>query len=261
MSAAEPEVSSECAYSLPHYRYILRRAKERYWLPQVRDVARALPERDFLLIRHDIDITPWAALEMAELEHEEGVHTTYYFRLHAPYYNLADVSVMRAVDRIAALGHEIGLHYEPGYFEERGQDVLAGIRADLATWEALTGRPSDTIAQHEPAKGPVLEALNEMVPDAYQPHLVRTIPYFGDSGFHWREGCICGKLDLPQFHTLIHPHSWTIWDRDWQDVLRAHAEDLGGRLSADMERYIASVEVYLAQRPRLDREREERYGS
>ena len=261
MSVPEREVSSECAYSLPHYRYILRKAQERHWLPQVRDVGRELPARPFFLIRHDIDITPWAALEMAELEHEEGVHTTYYFRLHAPYYNLADVSVMRAVDRIAELGHEIGLHYEPGYFEERDQDVVAGIRADLATWEALTGRPSETIAQHEPAKGPVLEELNALAPDAYQPHLVREIPYFGDSGFHWREGCICTKLHHDQLHTLIHPHSWTIWDRPWQEVLRAHAADLGGRQSADMERYIASVEVYLRERPALDRAREERYGS
>lgn len=259
MRPPEAEVSSECAYSLPHYRYILRQAKERYWLPKVRDVADALPERDFFLIRHDVDISPWAALEMAELEHAEGVETTYYYRLHAPYYNLMDVRVAKTVERVAELGHEVGLHYEPGYFEERGQDVLAGIREDIRTFESLIGRKTHTIAQHEPAKGPVLDALSEEHGDAYAHHLVRGIPYFGDSGFHWREGCICTKFDRPQLHTLIHPHSWTIWGQPWQDVLRAHAVQLNGVLTDDMEAYIASVEVYLAERPRLDAEREARY--
>ena len=87
------------------------------------------------------------------------------------------------------------------------------------------------------------------------------IRYFGDSGFHWREGCICTKLDLPQVHTLIHPHSWVITDRGWQDVLRAHADDLNGRLTAEMEAYITSVEEYLQNREHLDRERAERNGA
>ena len=249
-----------CAYSLPHYRDILREAKSKTWLPLVRDVAHALPDRPFLLIRHDVDITPHAALEMAKLEAAEGVATTYYFRLHAPFYNLMQPACIAIVEEIAALGHEVGLHYEPRFFEERGLDPLPGIRADLQTFESLLGRPTQTISQHEPSIGPVLEAISPDHPDAYAPHLVRQIPYFGDSGFHWREGCICQKLDLPQAHTLIHPHSWVLWDRPWQDVLRAEAEDLNGRLTAEMERYIQSVETYLANRPRLDREREERYG-
>ena len=106
--------------------------------------------------------------------------------------------------------------------------------------------------------------LGEISPDhgdcMYQPDAgARHIRYFGDSGFHWREGCVCTKFDLPQLHTLIHPHSWVRDERPWQDVLRAHARDLSARMTAEMESYIASVETYLAERPRLDREREARY--
>ena len=96
---------------------------------------------------------------------------------------------------------------------------------------------------------------------AYQPALVREIPYFGDSGFHWREGCVCTKLHHPQLHTLIHPHSWVRDARPWQNVLRAHANDLAGRLRAEMEAYVAHVEQYLANRAELDRARAERYRS
>ncbi|MCA8941399.1 MAG: hypothetical protein KDB80_02465 [Planctomycetes bacterium] len=261
--AVNAEVETDCRYSLPHYRYILRKAKDLgYWLPLVRDVAFGLPDRDFFLVRHDVDITPWAALEMAELEHDEGVATTYYFRLHAPFYNLLDVEAADCVRKIHDLGHEVGLHYEPGYFLERGQDPIEGTRRDIRVFEELVGFETRTIAQHQPAQGPLLGDISPKHPCAYQRELVRDIPYFGDSGFHWREGCICTKLDRdarPQLHTLIHPHSWTKWDRDWQDVLRAHAGDLSGRLQTEMEDYITSVEAYLAKRAELDAAREARY--
>jgi hypothetical protein len=252
-------VREQCDYSLPHYRHMLRRAKARYWLPLVREVANGRPARDFLLIRHDVDITPWSALTMAEVEHEEGVHTTYYFRLHAPYYNLLDGPCMDVVHKIAAMGHEVGLHYEPGHFIERGEDPLEGTRLDIELFEQAVGFRTFTIAQHQPAEGPVLGDISASHPCAYQPALVREIPYFGDSGFHWREGCVCTKFDLPQVHTLIHPHSWVRDGRSWQDVLRAHALDLAGRMQDEMERYIASVEVYLQNRAELDRQRQARY--
>lgn len=250
-----------CAYSLPHYRHILAEAKRRYWLPLVRDVARGLPDRDFLLIRHDVDITPWSALRMAELEHELGVHTTYYYRLHAPFYNLMDGAVLDSVRRVAGMGHEVGLHYEPGFFLERGMDPVAGTRSDLRTFEELVGFRTHTIAQHQPAAGPVLADISKDHPCAYQPALVREIPYFGDSGFHWREGCVCTKFHHRRLHTLIHPHSWVRDARSWQDVLRAHAQDLGARLATEMEAYVTHVEQYLARRADLDRQREQRYRS
>jgi hypothetical protein len=248
-----------CAYSLPHYRSMLRAAKAKYWLPRVREVAHGLPERDFFLIRHDVDITPWAALRMAELERDEGVTTTYYYRLHAPFYNLMDGAVLDSVKAVAAMGHEVGLHYEPGFFLERGQDPVLGTRADIRIFEELVGFQTHSIAQHQPAQGPVLAEISRDHPCAYQPALVRQIPYFGDSGFHWREGCVCTKFHHPRLHTLIHPHCWVRDGRPWQDVLRAHAQDLGGRLGTEMANYIASVEVYLARRAELDRARELRY--
>lgn len=254
-------VDEACAYSMAHYLHILRTAKERYWLPKVREVASEPTERSYFLIRHDVDISPWAALAMAELESSEGVETTYYFRLHAPYYNLLETSVAELVGHIADLGHEVGLHHEPGYFLERGQDPTEGVRRDIRVFEELVGFKTHTIAQHQPAEGPVLGEISPDHPCAYKPELVREIPYFGDSGFHWREGCICTKLHHPQLHTLIHPHSWVISDRAWQDVLRAHATDLSARLHADMEAYVSSVEEYLANRSRLDAEREARYGT
>jgi hypothetical protein len=251
------------SYNMERYGRILQKAQDLgYWLPLVRDVAFGIPDKRFFLIRHDVDITPWAALEMARFEHDRGVHTTYYYRLHAETYNCLDPEVLDTVLEVHGMGHEIGLHYEPGFFLDREQDPMEGVRRDLRVFEELVGFETQTIAQHQPATGPVLGEISAKHGDAYQPALVREMPYFGDSGFHWREGCIITKLGLhEQIHTLIHPHSWTRSGMAWQDVLRLHATELGDRCARWMQGYIEHVEDYLAKRPQIDREREQRYES
>jgi hypothetical protein len=63
-------------------------------------------EQSGVIFRHDVDLLPNNALKMAEIEHGYGINGTYYFRIVPESYN---VEIMK---KIAALGHEIGYHYE-----------------------------------------------------------------------------------------------------------------------------------------------------
>ena len=60
----------------------------------------------FILIRHDVDRRPNKALEMAKLEANNGICSTYYFRTKS------HVFKPRVIKEIASMGHEIGYHYE-----------------------------------------------------------------------------------------------------------------------------------------------------
>ena len=59
-----------------------------------------------IILRHDVDELPQNALKMAEAEKELGVNATYYFR-RVPKSDHPDT-----IRKIAAMGHEIGYHYE-----------------------------------------------------------------------------------------------------------------------------------------------------
>lgn len=59
----------------------------------------------YAIMRHDVDRRPGNALRMAELEHDLGIRSTYYFR----YPSTFKPAIMR---KIWDLGHEIGYHYE-----------------------------------------------------------------------------------------------------------------------------------------------------
>ncbi|MBL7924700.1 MAG: hypothetical protein JNL88_10925 [Bacteroidia bacterium] len=64
-----------------------------------------VPEK-YVIMRHDVDALPEQSLEKAKIERELGVRSTYYFRI-VPESNDPDT-----IRQIAALGHEIGYHYE-----------------------------------------------------------------------------------------------------------------------------------------------------
>ena len=59
-----------------------------------------------VILRHDVDCLPASALLMAEIENVLGVSASYYFRVARLSFN------EEIMGQIAALGHEIGYHYE-----------------------------------------------------------------------------------------------------------------------------------------------------
>ncbi|MGN0235298.1 MAG: hypothetical protein ACI4BD_03140 [Paludibacteraceae bacterium] len=61
----------------------------------------------YLILRHDVDKLPQNSLHTAEIEHSLGIKATYYFRVYPK-----QADEQQYIKSIAALGHEIGYHYE-----------------------------------------------------------------------------------------------------------------------------------------------------
>lgn len=64
-----------------------------------------LPEK-YIVLRHDVDDLPQQSLLKAQIEKELGIRSTYYFRI------VKESNAPEIIRQIAALGHEIGYHYE-----------------------------------------------------------------------------------------------------------------------------------------------------
>lgn len=107
------------------------------------------PFEDFLLnpgqktvvLRHDVDRFPLQTLKMARMEAENGVSATYYFRI------IPSVFKPEIIKEVAALGHEIGYHYEDlslcgGDFKKS----IAHFEENLAKLRAFY--PVKTICMH-----------------------------------------------------------------------------------------------------------------
>ncbi|MBQ9752757.1 MAG: hypothetical protein IJV81_08045 [Paludibacteraceae bacterium] len=70
-----------------------------------RDRGDALPER-YIIMRHDVEALPENSYAFAQIEYELGIQASYYFRV------IKASNQPEYIRAIAALGHEIGYHYE-----------------------------------------------------------------------------------------------------------------------------------------------------
>ena len=169
---------AECNFSLKHYIETLLKYKE----------AGYLFGKDILL-RHDVDLSLDAALELAKQEYKHDIKATYYIMLHSSLYNAQSPEGMKQVREIHRLGHKIGLHVDTRYQLTNDRESLSLIVGEeIIDWR-----------RHLVNITPELEP--EPRPKDYK--------YISDSGMNWREGCFCQHIgEYPKMEILIHPEWW-----------------------------------------------------
>jgi hypothetical protein len=190
-----------CSFTLDHYREMLRAAREAGYRFAT---FRRPPQRGDVLVRHDVDLSLEAALEMAELEAQEGATTTYLLMTQSVFYNLASREGDAAIERLRELGHVVGLH-------------AVHPRADLDP------RLDPVIAWHNPdpeyMTEPIDGAVNPMAPPYFDPATYRS-----DSNQRWRSGCPHEELRERRFlwlQLLVHPEIWVYPGATMGETMRA----------------------------------------
>ena len=132
-------------FTLLTYRKLLEALKERGYVfitfEQYCQVsAERLPKR-FVILRHDVDLRAKNSLATAQIEHEVDLQASYYFRV-VPESNQPEV-----IREIAALGHEIGYHYEDmAIMHGDTEKALAHFQEQLAYFRLYY--PVSTICMH-----------------------------------------------------------------------------------------------------------------
>jgi hypothetical protein len=190
-----------CDFSLEHYRELLEAAKAGgYRFASFDEV----PVAGDLLLRHDVDLSPSAALRMAELEAEMGVRATYFVMTRSEFYNLAAPSGESLLQALRRLGHFVGLHAVHPHvdFDSRFDAVLA--------WH----NPEPEYMS-EPAEG----LVNAMEPRFFAPERYRS-----DSNQRWRNGCPHERLargDFEWLQLLVHPEIWVYPGQTMGETMRA----------------------------------------
>jgi hypothetical protein len=191
-----------CSFDLEHYRELLdaaRRGGYRFGRFE------GEPEPGYVYLRHDVDLSLDAALELAELEAEAAATATYFLMTESVFYNLASREGTAAVSRLVELGHDVGAH---------------------AVWPTLPERDerfSPLLAWHNPEpeymSAPVEGLLNVMAEPWFTPGLYRS-----DSNQHWRSGCPHEELargELEWLQLLTHPEIWVYPGATMGETMRA----------------------------------------
>jgi hypothetical protein len=177
-----------CGFDLAHYGELLDAARAGGYRFATFE---GQPRPGDLLLRHDVDLSLPAAVDLAELEAERGATATYFLMSESVFYNLASEEGRRTLARLRELGHRVGLHavWPNVEFDERFDRVMA--------WHN-----PDPPYMSEPVDG----AVNVM-----QPPWFTAGHYLSDSNQHWRSGCPhdeLGRGEPDWLQLLTHPEIW-----------------------------------------------------
>lgn len=93
-------------FSLKKYQVLLSHLREAQYNFQTFDAFLTHASPRAVILRHDVDLRPSKSLQFASLQHDLGIRGVYYFRANPQSWNEG------VILDIAALGHEIGYHYE-----------------------------------------------------------------------------------------------------------------------------------------------------
>ena len=169
-----------------------------------------------VLWRHDIDVSPHRALAQARIEHGEGVCATYFVWLHSPFYNALEVEVVERLREIDALGHEVGLHFDPAFYGLRPDHRAESdrrMREESAILESLLGHPIWSVALHNPGVCGWQDVEDDDLAGlvhATGRSIRSRFTYCSDSGGRWRfqqlEDVLRGGA--PRLQVLTHPEWW-----------------------------------------------------
>jgi hypothetical protein len=190
-----------CSFDLDHYAELLDAAEAGgyRWARFDRE-----PEPGDLFLRHDVDLSLDAALQLARLEREHDVTATYFLMTESVFYNLASSEGRDAIAELRELGHAVGQHA-----------VHPNSTGD--------GRFDPVLAWHNPDPEYVFEPVDGVV-NVMQPPWFTQGNYRSDSNAHWREGCPHEELRAGAFEwlqLLTHPEIWVYPGKTMGDTMRS----------------------------------------
>lgn len=210
-----------------------------------RDLLRILKERRYefcgyadwkgaekpVILRHDIDYDPIAALTMAELEAQEGTRSTYFVLFRTDFYNAFERRNAERLRKIASLGHDIGLHFDETQYDGT-EDMPAAIEREARVLESILDLPVRCVSMHRPSKAS-LEADWDVpgIANSYSKEFFQSFEYVSDSRKRWRKPVLdlIRSDECPQLHILTHP----FWYDEVETSLEESLERFVERARAD----------------------------
>lgn len=234
------------SFTLADYREMLKALKAGYGVASTfSEFMSSEMKASVCLIRHDVDRKKQNALEMARIEAEEGLSSTFYFRARTCSWDEG------LAKEIHALGHEVGFHYESlsdskGDFEKAHilfEKELSEFRrvVPILTF-SMHGRPLSRIDNRDMWREIEFRkkrcAELGLIGEVYLDIDYKNIAYISDTGRSWAENganlrdevvsdvraYFNSQSDLntaleqkvyDQIVLQVHPERWAVSKLDW----------------------------------------------
>ncbi|MDY6037706.1 MAG: hypothetical protein SPI74_01705 [Eubacterium sp.] len=181
-----------------------------------------------IILRHDVDFSLKKAVEMAQIESELGISSTYFILMFTNFYNIGGKKERNLIKELSALGHNVGLHFDDTVYcsetDRRSFDYSKAITQEAKILSDIIGKPVRFMSMHRPDKVTLDMNINlGSIINAYDKVFFSyDIKYVSDSRRHWREDLdeIIKNKSFDKIQMLVHPFWYCEKEMSAADSLR-----------------------------------------
>lgn len=209
---------------------------------------RELESSRTVYLRHDVDLSMEAALEIATVEAQLGVRSTFFILLNSDFYNPFSVVSRRSLETILELGHFIGLHFDRSVYEERTPKSLSdALVTEKFMLESISGTKLQYFSQHRPATHGFFRHQGAELFDVYSQIESQQVSYFSDSSGTFRFGDYSDAVEAGMsFQLLTHPIWWSVTKHEHpRSTLEAFLRKLGTKQANLLGRTVSKFDIEL----------------
>jgi hypothetical protein len=198
-------------FTVKGYREILQLAMEKYSFVRFDDQEE---KERYILWRHDIDFSVQRALKLAKLEASLGLTCIYFVQLSSMFYNVFEKENKNIVTEIGHMGHQIGLHFDPGlYGIEMESQLFRWLTYEKKILEELLNKEIKVFSFHNPSKKIMLYENHNYAGmlNVYSRYYRENVGYCSDSNGKWRHRRlkdVLEKAEEQRLQILTHPAWW-----------------------------------------------------
>ena len=176
----------------------------------------------FCIFRHDVEFSIQRALDLAKIEFELDLQSSYFFQLTNNCYNVVSAENLKKIREIHNLGHKIGVHTFINK-ERDYKNIIDIISRDILTLQKYVEVDIDRFSFHRPNLYKEVLEMNikiDGVINAYSDEFftylngsnkIPDVKYISDSQHKWNYG---NPFDIEvekwdKLQLLLHEYSWT----------------------------------------------------
>lgn len=203
-----------------------------------------------LLWRHDVDFSVNRAFKLASIEHKNEIFSTYFFHLHNSFYNILEEEITLMAKKILELGHELGLHFDPYFYQKTfgvNCNLIKYIKIEKNLLEELFETKVIAFSLHNPDTFSNFDSTKEKILDmvnVYSKYIKTHYEYCSDSNGYWRFNRLENIISNPgtkNLHVLTHPGWWVPEPMSPRDRITRCIE---GRAKSQHKRYDDLLKKY-----------------
>ena len=212
-------------FTLRTYRQLLVALQEvGYQFLTFEDYCRGKAGVRYVILRHDVDKRPQNSLATAQIEAALGIRASYYFRV------VKESNQPEIIRQIAALGHEIGYHYEDlslvnGDVEKAYSHFCEWLQYFRQFYPVATicmhGAPTSQYDGRDIWKQYAYRDL-DIIGEPYFDVDFASVFYLTDTGRCWDGYKVSVRDKIPEYQDLWTAQGWTY--HSTSDILSALAE-------------------------------------